>query len=58
MPKKKPPKYLQCSKCKLLAEYDGGSGLYFTKKDGEQLSDDISCPKGGKHSTRYPSLKG
>ena len=53
MAKKKPPKYLQCSNCGLQAEYDGGSGLYFTK-NGDQLPGDGPCPKCGNTTTIYP----
>jgi DNA-directed RNA polymerase subunit RPC12/RpoP len=52
MAKKKPPKYLECSICGLRAEYDGGSGLYFTK-DGLQLGGGVTCPKCGSKGTRY-----
>lgn len=55
MAKKKPPKYLQCSKCGLRAEYDGGSGLYFTK-NGDQLGNGMSCPNCGSKECSYPSL--
>jgi DNA-directed RNA polymerase subunit RPC12/RpoP len=51
MTKKKPPKHLQCSKCGVQAEYDGGSGLYFTK-DGMQLDGGVPCPKCGCTETR------
>jgi len=53
MAKKNPPKYLVCSKCGVRAEYDGGSGMYFTT-DGLHLGDGIPCPKCGSTETSYP----
>ena len=53
MARKKPPKHLKCSNCGLRAEYDGGSGLYFTS-DGQRLGGDIPCPKCGSTVTEYP----
>jgi len=52
-PKEKPPKYVQCSKCGLRGEYDGGTGLYFTR-DGQQLGGGVSCPKCGNTTAIYP----
>jgi hypothetical protein len=56
MAKKKPRKYLQCSNCGLLGEYDGGSGIYFTK-DGQYLGNGMPCPKCGSTQTNYPAWK-
>ncbi len=56
MAKKKPPKYLVCSDCGLRGEYDGGSGIYFTK-DGQHLGGGMSCPKCGSKETSYPRLQ-
>jgi hypothetical protein len=53
MAKKKPSKYLTCSDCGLQAEYDGGSGMYFTK-DGLHLGGGVPCPKCGSKATSYP----
>jgi hypothetical protein len=53
MAKKKPPKYLQCPNSGLEEEYDGGSGMYFTK-NGLHLGSSIPCQKCGSTETDFP----